>query len=700
MKVGDRKVLVCNCEQTMDLDAKELAKALGSKDTPHIYNNLCRMEIEAFDAALGKDEPLLVACTQEAPLFNEIADESGKDADLAFVNIRERAGWCAGKAKPTAKIAALLADAAFEPKPTGSMLLRSDGICLVYGAGQATLEIAEKLSTRLNVTLLLSDADDIVPPTIVNVPIYQGQIAGASGHLGDFEIMVNNYAPVMASSKDALQFLMAKDGAASKCDLIFDVSGGTPLFTGHEKRDGYFHVDPKHPAGVAEAMFAVSDMIGEFEKPLYVDFDADICAHSRNGKVGCSNCLDACPAGAIAPNGDYVEIDKAICGGCGMCSSACPSGAVSYALPRREDTIKRIQNLIATYTNAGGKNPVLMFHDQSHGADLISAISRYGKGLPVNVLPLAVHAPSQVGHDVMASALVAGAEHVVVLASPERPEENVTLETQVHLTNALIKELALDKAPRVHALIEADPDKVETALHGLPTGVLGSVKSKKGGTDPAGLFEAVGGKRAIARAAFVKLRERAKKAPEIIPLPENAPYGQINIDTQGCTLCLACVSCCPADALHDNPDMLQVRFVESACVQCGLCAATCPENVITLEPRFNFTNAALSPQVLHEDEPAECLKCGKAFGSKGTIERIAEQLAGKHYMFKDGDRADLIRMCDDCRIITQSETKDNPFTASDRPRVRTTEDYFAAAKDIEEHGSKALKSQDFLKDED
>ena len=52
--------------------------------------------------------------------------------------------------------------------------------------------------------------------------------------------------------------------------------------------------------------------------------------------------------------------------------------------------------------------------------------------------------------------------------------------------------------------------------------------------------------------------------------------GAIAIDTEGCTLCLACVGACPTGALQDNPDMPQLRFQEDACIQCGLCRNTCP----------------------------------------------------------------------------------------------------------------------------
>jgi ferredoxin len=683
MKYKGRTVLVCNCEQSMALDAEALGKALGADAAPHIHRHLCRTEIEAYAKALEGGEPLLVACTQEAPLFREVAEEKGAANELSFVNIRERAGWCEDKGKATPKIAALLAEAAYEVKPAGTRTLRSDGTCLVYGAGQEALEVARRLSGRLNVSLLLSDPDGLMPPAIGEVPIYRGRIVRAKGHLGKFEIAVDDYAPMMPSSKAEPGFLMPRDGAQSECGLIFDMSGGTPLFTGHEKRDGYVRVDPNNPVGVAKAMFEIVDMVGEFDKPIYVTYEADICAHGRNEKVGCSNCLDACPAGAIAHAGDIVAIDSDICGGCGSCSASCPTGAVSYAYPRREDLIGRMQTLISAYLDAGGKRPVLLVHDERHGSEMIGAMARYGRGLPVNVLPLSVFTVNQVGHEFLAAALIAGAERVAILAPPDRPDELPALQAQLALTEAFLKGLGFAQPEaRLQLLVEQDPDKVEEALHQQP-------KIAAIGPDS---FSAVGGKRTIARNALAKLHELAPARHEVIALPEAAPYGRIQIDTAGCTLCLACVSCCPADALHDNAERPQVRFIESACVQCGLCATICPEHVIALDPRYNFTPDAMTPQVLHEEEPFNCVRCGKPFGTRSTVERVSAQLAGKHAMFRDPEQQKLIQMCDDCRIITQAESPTNPLAAAPRPRIRTTEDYLAARE-----GAAGL--EDFLKED-
>ena len=86
MKLNGKEVLVCNCEGTMTIDGKALAKACQGSDKKGggkkaadliVASHLCRTQIEEFQRLAGQDSELLVACTQEAPLFLETLDEMG-----------------------------------------------------------------------------------------------------------------------------------------------------------------------------------------------------------------------------------------------------------------------------------------------------------------------------------------------------------------------------------------------------------------------------------------------------------------------------------------------------------------------------------------------------------------------------------------------------------------------------------------------
>jgi hypothetical protein len=75
-----------------------------------------------------------------------------------------------------------------------------------------------------------------------------------------------------------------------------------------------------------------------------------------------------------------------------------------------------------------------------------------------------------------------------------------------------------------------------------------------------------------------------------------------------------------------------------------------------------------------------------------TIERIAERLAGKHWMFGADEQVQRLMMCDDCRVVVQFDAPDAPMTGSPRPKIRTTDDYLRE-REIEEARAKLLKER-------
>ena len=67
-------LMICTCEKTMSLDARAIGRACTGRITQ--ADQLCGLEIDRFKAALADGVPISVACTQEAPLFREVAEVS------------------------------------------------------------------------------------------------------------------------------------------------------------------------------------------------------------------------------------------------------------------------------------------------------------------------------------------------------------------------------------------------------------------------------------------------------------------------------------------------------------------------------------------------------------------------------------------------------------------------------------------------
>ena len=646
-----KTLLVCDCLGSQTVDAKKLATATGLACSG-CHSSLCTTQIEVAAKAIAVGD-VMIACAQEAYRFSELAEEQGVQHPQ-FVDIRDRAGWTNDTASSTAKMAALIADANLPDPSYKSFDVVSEGSCMIIGPQDAALAAAEKLADTLSVTVLLAAGNQIEPTPAYDTVV--GSLHQASGSIGQFEVKINAFQQSLVGGRSTPALTEARDGAVSHCDIILDLTGGTTLFPAPQKRDGYLRADPKSAPAVADAIFAASQMIGTFEKPLYVRLETTLCAHSRAEKPACSNCLNVCPTGAILSAGEHVTIDPMICAGCGACAAVCPSGAITYDMPSPDHIFLRINTLASTYREAGGKDATLLVHDD-HGAQMISLGARHGRGLPSHVIPMEVSALSGFGHAEMLAALASGFGHVDILMGPKT--ERDALDLQLALADAI-------SSDKIALLDLADPDALSDHLFDQPP-------AEALGTPILPL----GTRRQVARLAAKALNPDVEK----IALPQGAPYGAVVVDTDACTLCLACVSLCPSGALGDNPDLPQLRFQEDACLQCGLCSNVCPEKAITLIPQFDLTDAAFTQTILNEEEPFACVECGTLFGVKSTVEKIMEKLAGNHAMFANPAAARMIQMCDGCRINAQYHSENNPFTGGERPRPRTTDDYLSKRKD-------------------
>jgi ferredoxin len=673
VSLSNSTIVLCTCEDTMAPDGKAVAKACGG--AVRAANHLCRSELAVFEMLAGKPGELIIGCTQEAPLFEDIAAEKALPATLSFVNIRETAGWSSEGSKAGPKTAALMAAATVAASPITPVTMESGGVALILGRDQIAVDVAARLAGRLDVTVVLSSLSDISPPRKAEFPIRRGRARNAKGWLGAFEVVIDGYAEPLVSSRAGLAAGPQRDGLTSNCDILIDLTGGPALVPAPDLRAGYLKADPASPAAVAALIYAAGDLVGTFDKPKYIEFKPDLCAHSRSRITGCTRCLDLCPTGAITPNGDHVAISAEICAGCGACAAACPTGAASTALPRADVLLNRLRALLTTYTAAGGAEPVVLFHDGDHGWGLIEALARYGDGLPAHVLPMEINEVTQIGIEAISAVFAYGGAGVRLLTRA-KPKHDIT---GLHATVALAQRLLVAQGYGAEPVATIETDDPDTLLAALRARAAAHVSPRPS------RFLPVGGKRDLMTLSLREMHSAAPLPVSVVALDPGAPFGRVVVNTEGCTLCLSCVSACPVSALGDNADKPMLTFDESLCVQCGLCAATCPEKVITLEPRVNFAAFGAAPLVLKEEEPACCTECGKAFGVKSTIDRIAAKLEGKHWMFAGGnsDRMKVLRMCEDCRVGAMTAQSFDPYGAPERAPAKTTDDYMRERAEIE-----------------
>ncbi|PRY64167.1 4Fe-4S dicluster protein [Vreelandella songnenensis] len=520
----------------------------------------------------------------------------------------------------------------------------SRGHLLLLGSARAIHDAARALQGRglASITLISTDAEASLSPLAGgNEPAAhyalapeQCQQLTIDGHLGNFAV---NLQGVEGESLNLARALVSRD----VFDVVLDMTGegaACNVCRWELPPPGYLKWSAQ-PSAAGEPLESVLEsaveLVGEFDKPRYFQVNSDLCAHSSSGNIGCTRCLDVCPADAITSHQgrieSRIEIDPFLCQGVGSCTSACPTGAIEFRLPetrRQQDTLA---TWLAAYRDAGGTQPVMRF--VTH--DTLDAEKRAGVITAGHVLDAPLEELGAAGHDQWLTALASGAAEVrIQLHEAAPPRLSAFLNDQLVQAQRLLE--ALGHAPERVQLIAPGEQAARDALPRL----MPLTDTSLALNEPD--------KRTRLNRVLERLAALGQPSGQRHTVTERAAYGGLDVDSDACTLCLACVSSCPTPALAAGSDSPSLSFREADCVQCGLCEQACPEDAITLVPGFLAAPERFERHVCHEEAPFECIRCAKPFATVSTVAMMKQKLANHPYFA--GEALARLEMCEDCRV--------------------------------------------------
>jgi ferredoxin len=688
-------VALCSCNQTLGWEPRAIQRALGLPESPALFHRLLRDEVHRFMewAAAGRFDGVAVACCGAAGLFREAAAAAGLGArPLAVLNPREGCFWphperTAANDKAARLLRAAMAEAGPAP-PRPALAVRAGARVLIAADSAAGLELARRLGEHAEPTLLLDERSAAFDPSWLHPlpwPASWGTVARVEGSLGQFRVTVERRQPIdlrtcihcrkcipichTQAISEGLRLRLERCDRCGDCltacapvgairipreehevlaadQVVLLGAAAGPAGPG---RTGCHRLAQPTAAELDALAWKVRELVGEFQRPQYVRYDADTCAGGAAGQPACGRCIPACPYDAIARdpgNPLRVRVDLPACEGCGACVAACPTSSLSFTEPPPAELARRLRRLLAPLGDGRpAAAPVVVFHCPEEGAAALDEAGRRRLAYPARALPVPMACLRQVSEGDVLQAFRLGAGAVALVGCEDCPHgERELLRERLETVRAILGAFGVP-APRV-ALLTGAAAAVAEGLGALADAAPAPVVAWDGtGPEPRGEQ-----REAVAEALRALLAATGRR-PGPTPVPARAPFATPQVRAEGCTLCRTCVNVCPTHAFRfrEAAPTLELRAV--ACVDCGLCAAACPEGVITLASEVSLAPEALEYRPVVRDEVLGCTSCGAPFGTRRAVELIERKLAGMAALAETfaGSRRRLLRMCPRCR---------------------------------------------------
>ena len=351
-------ILICSCEDTMPLDADAVRRGCRGAQVTTAHQ-LCRAEIERFRAAAAGGEPLTVGCTQEAPLFSEVAGEQATGATHLRQYPRDRRLVDGRRRRPGRRWRRCS-----RPPPSRCprfplVSLDSEGVVLIYGRDERAIEAGKLLEDHLDVTVL------ITPPDGSGAAARHRVSGGARARSAPPRAIsarsrssVDDYA--RAGAVVARRACLRRRRATARCRAAISCSISPaarrcfpPPICATAICAPIRAIRPRCCAPCSRRAISSAPSTSRATSP-----SPRICARirARRSSAATAASISARPARSRRPAITSRSIAK-ICAGCGQCAAVCPTGAAAYALPPADALMRKLRALLTAYREAGGEQP-------------------------------------------------------------------------------------------------------------------------------------------------------------------------------------------------------------------------------------------------------------------------------------------------------------------------------------------------------
>ncbi|MCE4599784.1 MAG: 4Fe-4S binding protein [Desulfurococcales archaeon] len=315
---------------------------------------------------------------------------------------------------------------------------------------------------------------------------------------------------------------------------------------------------------------------------------------------GCSICVDLCPYYALKGKPPSVVVDA--CTSCGLCLHVCPVEALS--MPRTTvDGVEYYASIISRSLDAGGLVLIVSLRDLGE----LYEVEHDKLRSPLLVFP--VDSIVEVTPYMLARLGLKGLYPVIYAPSLKRIEPRMAdvLEEIASIGLAYVAEALNEVVVKTGSVLKPKED--------LPG-------------DPR---------------RYVRELVHLTMGEALLSIPAS---GVVYVDGDKCTLCGACVTPCPTNALEVKGDEgVKLLFKYDNCIACKVCEKSCPEDAITVKWE---AKRGLKGMVVEEaySDIARCISCGAPIGSVKLVEKVEARLKERGVV---GSVLESIRLCNSCK---------------------------------------------------